>query len=82
MTQFPGTHETKACTRMSSVVCNSKKQNTKTDTLQMSIDSGKNRWIMVCLNMEYYTVMKTNDLQLKATTWMNCTNVMRERSPI
>lgn len=34
--------------------------------------------IVVWLNMEYYIIMKTNDLQLHAITWINCTNIMGE----
>ena len=43
--------------------------------LQKSIDRRRNKLWLIC-TVEYYTVVKMNDLQLYAKIWMNLRNLM------
>ena len=53
-----------------------------------TIDNSSRLWLFKCpltlwylCNMEFYTAMRTNNLQVHATLWMHFTNLMsRERS--
>ena len=58
-------------------------KNQKVKTTQMSIDERINKQNVAYPTMEYYTVVKRNEVPIHATIWMNPENItLNERSQI
>ena len=56
--------------------------NSKLEIAQISINSRKDKWIMVYTQMEYFIVMRMNQSLLYAILWMILTNIIVSKGSV